>query len=240
LLETKMEPRSQIDGVVEALEGRFFGKYRGTVVNNEDPTSRGRIKVRVPAVMGTAEIWALPCLPLAGPGMGVYLIPEVGAGVWVEFEAGDPSYPIWSGGYWGDGQTPADNEGTNASATLKVIRSKEGLMVTLNDQEQVITVSDKDGKNVVTIDVMAGKITVKGATKAIVEAPQIELVENATHPVVFGDQLMTYLNSLVQTYQSHVHPGQLAGGFLPVTPAPPVPPLPPPTPVLLSKKVKAG
>jgi len=235
-----MEPRSQIDGVVEALEGRFFGKYRGTVVNNEDPTSRGRIKVRVPAVMGTAEIWALPCLPLAGPGMGVYLIPEVGAGVWVEFEAGDPSYPIWSGGYWGDGQTPADNEGTNASATLKVIRSKEGLMVTLNDQEQVITVSDKDGKNVVTIDVMAGKITVKGATKAIVEAPQIELVENATHPVVFGDQLMTYLNSLVQTYQSHVHPGQLAGGFLPVTPAPPVPPLPPPTPVLLSKKVKAG
>jgi uncharacterized protein involved in type VI secretion and phage assembly len=235
-----MEPRSQIDGVVEALEGRFFGKYRGTVVNNEDPTSRGRIKVRVPAVMGTAEIWALPCLPLAGPGMGVYLIPEVGAGVWVEFEAGDPSYPIWSGGYWGDGQTPADNEGTNASATLKVIRSKEGLMVTLNDQEQVITVSDKDGKNVVTIDVMAGKITVKGATKAIVEAPQIELVENATHPVVFGDQLMTYLNSLVQTYQSHVHPGQLAGGFMPVTPAPPVPPLPPPTPVLLSKKVKAG
>ena len=235
-----MEPRSQIDGVLEALEGRFFGKYRGTVVNNEDPASRGRIKIRVPAVMGSAEIWALPCLPLAGPGMGAYVIPEVGAGVWVEFEAGDPSYPIWSGGYWGDGQTPADNEGTNASATLKVIRSKEGLMVTLNDKDQVITVSDKDGKNVVTIDVMAGKITVKGATKAIVEAPQIELVENATHPVVFGDQLMTYLNSLVQTYQSHVHPGQLAGGFLPVTPAPPVPPLPPPTPMLLSKKVKAG
>ena len=172
--------------------------------------------------MGSAEIWALPCLPLAGPGMGAYLIPEVGAGVWVEFEAGDASYPIWSGGYWGDGQAPVDNEGTSASATLKVIRSKEGLMVTLNDKEQVITVSDKEGKNVVTIDVTAGKITVKGATKAIVEAPQIELVENATHPVVFGDQLMTYLNSVVQAYQSHVHPGQLAGGFMPVTPAPPV------------------
>ena len=64
--------------------------------------------------------------------------------------------------------------------------------------------------------------------KAIVEAPQIELVENATHPVVFGDQLMTYLNSVVQAYQSHVHPGQLAAGFMPVTPAPPLPPLPPP------------
>ena len=168
--------------------------------------------------MGDAEIWALPCLPLAGPGMGAYLIPEVGAGVWVEFEAGDPSYPIWSGCYWGDGQTPTDNEGTNASATLKVIRSKEGLMVTLNDKDQVITVSDKDGKNVVTIEVMAGKITVKGATKAIVEAPQIELVENATHPVVFGDQLMNYLNSVVQTYQSHMHPGQLAADSCPSPP----------------------
>jgi|SRR6476660_8529592 uncharacterized protein involved in type VI secretion and phage assembly len=235
-----MDPRSQMNSVVEALEGRFFGKYRGTIVNNEDPTSRGRVKVRVPAVMGSAEIWALPCLPMAGLGMGAYLIPEVGAGVWVEFEAGDASYPIWSGGYWGDGQAPVDNEGTSASATLKVIRSKEGLMVTLNDKEQVITVSDKEGKNVVTIDVTAGKITVKGATKAIVEAPQIELVENATHPVVFGDQLMTYLNSVVQAYQSHVHPGQLAAGFMPVTPAPPLPPLPPPTPALLSQKVKAG
>jgi uncharacterized protein involved in type VI secretion and phage assembly len=235
-----MDPRSQMNSVVEALESRFFGKYRATIVNSEDATSRGRVKVRVPAVMGSAEIWALPCLPLAGPGMGAYLIPEVGAGVWVEFEAGDPSYPIWSGGYWGDGQAPVDNEGTSASATLKVIRSKEGLMVTLNDKEQVITVSDKEGKNVVTIDVTAGKITVKGATKAIVEAPQIELVENATHPVVFGDQLMTYLNSVVQAYQSHVHPGQLAGGFMPVTPAPPLPPLPPPTPALLSQKVKAG
>ena len=110
----------------------------------------------VPAVMGDEAIWALPCLPLAGPGMGAYLIPEVGAGVWVEFEAGDPSYPVWSGCYWGDGQTPTDNEGTDASPTLKVIRSKEGLMVTLNDEDQVITVSDKDGKNVVTIEVMAG------------------------------------------------------------------------------------
>jgi uncharacterized protein involved in type VI secretion and phage assembly len=172
--------------------------------------------------------------------MGTYLIPEVGAGVWVEFEAGDPSYPIWSGCYWGDNQTPKDNGGTAASPTLKVIRSQQGLMVTLNDTDQVITVSDQNGDNVVTIEVQSGKITVKGATKAIVEAPQIELVENATHPVVFGDELMNYLNLVVQTYATHMHPGELAAGFIPVTPAPPVPPLPPPTPALLSVKVKAG
>ena len=94
--------------------------------------------------------------------------------------------------------------------------------------------------NVVTIEVQAGRITVKGATKAIVEAPQIELVENATHPVVFGDELMNYLNLVVQTYATHLHPGELAAGFIPVTPAPPVPPLPSPTPSLLSQKVKAG
>ena len=145
-----MKSRNQIDDVVSAMESRFYGKCRGTVVANEDATGRARLKVRVPAVMGDADIWALPCLPLAGPGMGAYLIPEVGAGAWVEFEAGDPSYPIWTGCYWGDGQTPTDNEGTDASATLKVIRSKEGLMVTMNDEDQVITVSDKDGKNVVT------------------------------------------------------------------------------------------
>jgi uncharacterized protein involved in type VI secretion and phage assembly len=235
-----MDPRNQLDDLAEALEGRFYGKYRGAIVDNEDPTSRARLKVRVPAVMGDAEIWALPCLPLAGPKIGTYLIPEIGTGVWVEFEAGDPSYPIWSGCYWGDGQTPRDNEGTEASSTLKVIRSKQGLMVTMNDSSQVVTISDEDGRNMVTIEVMAGKITVKGAIKAIVEAPLIELVENATHPVVFGDQLMSYLNSVVQTYQAHTHPGELAAGFIPVTPAPPVPPLPPPTPALLSRKVTAG
>jgi uncharacterized protein involved in type VI secretion and phage assembly len=229
-----------MDDLAEALEGRFFGKYRATIVDNNDPTGRARVKVRVPAVMGDAETWALPCLPLAGPGMGAYLIPEVGAGVWVEFEAGDPSYPVWTGCFWGDDQRPTDNAGTDASPTLKVIRSKEGLMVTMNDADQVITVSDSDGRNVVTIEVVAGKITVKGATKAIIEAPLIELVENATHPVVFGDQLMNYLNSVVQTYQTHMHPGELAAGFIPVTPAPPVPPLPPPTPALLSQKVKTG
>jgi hypothetical protein len=75
---------------------------------------------------------------------------------------------------------------------------------------------------------------IKGAVKVIVEAPEIQLVENATHPVVFGDQLLQYLNQLVQLYNSHLHPGQLAMGFLPV------PPFAPATPALLSKTVKSG
>jgi hypothetical protein len=64
------------------------------------------------------------------------------------------------------------------------------------------------------------------------------LVENASHPVVFGDELISYLSQLVNMYQTHTHPGQTA--IIPVTPAPPVPPFPPPTPSLISNKVKAG
>lgn len=81
---------------------RYYGKYRGTVINNVDPEQRGRILVMVPDVLGTVpSTWAEPCVPLAGVQSGVYLVPTTGAGVWVEFEQGDPDYPIWSGGRWG-------------------------------------------------------------------------------------------------------------------------------------------
>lgn len=83
----------------------FFGKYRGTVINNIDPLQLGRLLVQVPDVIGlTPSTWAEPCVPLAGPTgppMGVYLVPPIGAGVWVEFEQGDPDHPIWVGCRWG-------------------------------------------------------------------------------------------------------------------------------------------
>lgn len=84
---------------------KFYGKYRGTVVNNIDPMLVGRLLVNVPDVLGPLPTsWAVPCVPLAGPTgppMGVYLVPPIGAGVWVEFEKGDPNFPIWSGCRWG-------------------------------------------------------------------------------------------------------------------------------------------
>lgn len=84
---------------------RFYGKYRGTVMNNIDPLLRGRLLVSVPDVLGlTPSSWAEACAPLAGPTgppMGAYLVPPIGAGVWIEFEQGDPSYPIWVGCRWG-------------------------------------------------------------------------------------------------------------------------------------------
>ena len=86
----------------------FFGKYRGTVTNNVDPLQIGRVQVSVPAVLGQGTLsWAMPCVPLAGVQTGIYAVPTVGSKVWVEFEGGDPDYPIYAGGFWGPGETPA-------------------------------------------------------------------------------------------------------------------------------------
>ncbi len=229
-----------IEQLLDLARNRYFGKYRAVVTDNNDPTSRGRVKLQIPSILPDQEVWAMPCFPFAGKNMGMYMIPEPGAGVWVEFEAGDPSYPVYSGGFWADGELPKDEKSSNTVPPLRIIRSKKGLMVSMNDDSEVITLSDENGSNFMTIEVMNGKIKIQGNLKVVVEGPQIELVENATHPVVFGDNLLNYLNQLVQIYQTHTHPGELAMGAFPITPAPPVPPFPPATPSLLSTIVKTG
>lgn len=88
-----------------SADKKFWGKYQGTVINNVDPELRGRLQVMVPDVTSLVpSTWAEACAPLAGPTgppMGVYLVPPIGAGVWVEFEHGDPNRPIWVGCRWG-------------------------------------------------------------------------------------------------------------------------------------------
>ncbi len=108
---------------------QFFGKYRGTVSNNIDPQQMGRVQVSVPAVLGEGSLsWAMPCVPYAGAGVGFFAIPPSGANVWVEFEGGDPDYPIWSGCFWGLGEVPA----LPAIAEMKVWKT-DGATITLND-----------------------------------------------------------------------------------------------------------
>lgn len=81
---------------------QFFGKYRGTVANNVDPMQMGRLQAIVPDVAGSIPTsWALPCLPMTGIQAGVFVVPAIGAAVWIEFEQGNPDYPIWTGGFWG-------------------------------------------------------------------------------------------------------------------------------------------
>jgi uncharacterized protein involved in type VI secretion and phage assembly len=81
---------------------QYFGKYRGMVVNNVDPMQIGRLLVQVPDVQGPIpSSWAMPCLPFTGKQMGMWCLPQIGTGVWVEFEQGNPDYPIWSGCWYG-------------------------------------------------------------------------------------------------------------------------------------------
>ena len=82
--------------------GKYYGKYRGMVMNNIDPMQLGRLLVQVPDVSGLLpSSWAMPCVPIAGLQTGMFALPIIGSGVWVEFEQGDPDYPIWVGCFWG-------------------------------------------------------------------------------------------------------------------------------------------
>jgi uncharacterized protein involved in type VI secretion and phage assembly len=128
--------------LVEWIRTRHFGKYRGTVTDNADKTSRGRLKVQVPAVLGALEVWAMPCVPYAGKSVGFYSLPEAGAGVWVEFEAGDPSFPIWTGCFW------ADNELPDAGGAPVKIWKTEKLTVRLDDGNDQALVEATSGSKV--------------------------------------------------------------------------------------------
>lgn len=110
---------------LEGFQRRAYGKHRGTVIDNNDPNSLGRLKVNVPDVYGPADsAWAMPCVPYAGPQVGWFMLPPVGAGVWVEFEKGDPSYPIWVGCFWSDGQLPPDATGPD----IRLLQTTEALL----------------------------------------------------------------------------------------------------------------
>ncbi len=233
-----MAQSSAAESALDRQTDRFYGKYRGMVVNNMDPTSRGRIQAMVPEVLGEIPTgWAEPCAPYAGPVAGFFAVPPPGAGVWIEFEAGDTSRPIWVGGWWGTAEVPMEPRNVPAQPTTKILRSDMGLIVALNDTAQTIAVSDALGLNQVEVSVMTGTVTIKGAVRVVTDSPLIQHGSpSSAHPAVLGDQLLAYLGQIVGMFNSHMHAGQMAGP-VPVTPAPPVPPMPPPNPSLLSLKV---
>ncbi len=104
--------------LIERLDNRYYGKYRGYVSSVSDPQNLGRIKAYVPRLLGEAETgWCMPCAPYAGPDQGLFTVPDVGAGVWIEFEGGDLSRPLWSGMWWGK-PTPGDIGQPDSTARL--------------------------------------------------------------------------------------------------------------------------
>ncbi len=149
---------------------KYYGKYRGTVVQNVDPQQLGRIQALVPDVSPAPSSWAMPCVPLAGKSMGSYVVPQLGAGVWIEYEQGDPDYPVWTGGFWGSvAEVPAlALAGNPASPSIVVqtglqnslvlsdvpgptggimLKSPTGAMILVNDVG--ITISNGKGATIV-------------------------------------------------------------------------------------------
>ena len=144
---------------------RFFGKYRGVVSDIDDPLKMGRIRARVPDVLSD-EIsgWAMPCVPFAGKGMGFLGLPKVNGGVWIEFEQGDPDYPIWSGTWWPDGDAlPEVAKDPPYKKTVMV--TEQGNQVVLNDSQEDggITLQIIGGQTSITLKSSGGQesITVK-------------------------------------------------------------------------------
>jgi uncharacterized protein involved in type VI secretion and phage assembly len=129
---------------------RFFGKYRGVVSDNMDPLVSGRIRATVPDVLGDKESgWALPCFPVSGNGMGFYGVPSKGAGVWVEFEQGDPDYPIWSG-CWAGSMADIPSEVITALGKAIVLKTAGGNKIVLDDTPGIggITLETSTGQKI--------------------------------------------------------------------------------------------
>lgn len=105
---------------------QFWGKYRGIVVDNEDPTMLGRLQISAPQVLGDVlTAWAMPCVPYAGLQVGFCMVPPIGAAVWVEFEGGDLDYPIWSGCFWREGERPVEAE----LSTVRMIQTTSSKLI---------------------------------------------------------------------------------------------------------------
>jgi hypothetical protein len=159
-----------LEELVERLAQRqsqlFYGKYRGTVLDNDDPDKLARLMVQVPAVMGETPVgWALPSLPFAGPGHGQVMLPEAGAMVWVEFEAGNPDFPIWSGCFFTNGQRPSPD-----ANGARLIASVNGHKILLDDDGDTVLIQHSGGAKVelalteLTLEIFGSKMVMGPAS----------------------------------------------------------------------------
>jgi uncharacterized protein involved in type VI secretion and phage assembly len=156
--------------LLERVKHRFFGKYRGTVTDVDAATMR--IKANVPAVLPNVPTgWCTACVPYAGPQVGFIMLPEVGSGVWIEFEGGDVSFPIWSGCFWRSDEVPSD-----ASATVKTIVTSAGSIAFDNDASSVaLTDASSD-----SVTLSGGAVTTEsGGGKIVADASGVSLNDGA-------------------------------------------------------------
>lgn len=176
---------------------KYYGKYRGFVHDNRDPQHRGRVRLRVPSILADEVTgWALPCMPYGGlPGQGLFAIPDEEAQVWVEFEAGELSHPIWTGTFWqeametpaasddpgaggGDGAGGGGESGEGEPPTQRVLQTASRHRLVLDDEpgeERVILEHTSGAKldldpegGVTLIDAQGAKVQLDAAGREVV------------------------------------------------------------------------
>jgi hypothetical protein len=179
--------------LVQRAERRFFGKYRGWVVDNEDPARLGRLKVNVPSVLGPDVVtgWASPCVPYGGAAdQGLFLVPERKAGVWVEFEEGDLEFPVWVGAFWTKPAAgsqlprPNDSDGTEADEpqrpptckTLKTLKKHTLQFEDADGSERVLLREGKYG-HLVTLDADGITLTDASGNHVVLGGKAIRLTD---------------------------------------------------------------
>lgn len=120
------------------LPGLFLGAQLATVVSLDDDEHRNRVKIRLLSADGVTDqdgpIWARVAAPFAGNDRGAFWLPDEGDEVMVVFVQGDPRFPVIVGGLW-NGTSTAPDEIVNGVNRKKVLRSKNGVTMTLDDQD---------------------------------------------------------------------------------------------------------
>jgi Type VI secretion system/phage-baseplate injector OB domain len=234
-----VELEKVVADLMQRVERRFYGKYRGFVVNNTDPKRLGRLTLRIPSVLGSEVIsgWAMPCLPYGGQkNQGFLCIPDVGAGVWVEFEEGDLEFPIWVGTFWsepgGESEIPTLNEADGKERkneaddekrknelkppTRKILKTNKGHTIQFEgaDREEMVTIVEATHKHVVTLNKDGIQITdgVNG-NKIIMGKDGIQVGSSgAKEPFVLGNQFATNVDKFLKALTGHTHALTSPGG----------------------------
>ncbi len=170
--------------LAERQQNSVFGKYRGTVEDNADPDDLGRVRARVPSLTGDLVLpWAMPCLPFAGKKHGLALIPEKGDGVWIEFEAGAISAPIWSGTWWAKDQRPEPK-----GVAQRLLATSKGHKFLIDEDEDEIRLTHPGGAELVMTD-DAITLTI-GQTKIEMTSSEIILNDGIAKLTLSGASLV--------------------------------------------------
>lgn len=205
------------DEHLDRMKRKRFGLYRGIVRDVDDPENKGRIRAEVHELLGPGKLtdFASYCAPFGGGGAGFFMLPRPGDGVWIMFERGEPSKPVWIG-FWFNAE---DGVPDGAGKDVRVLRSKSGHQITFGDEsgKEFMEVKDKAG-NTVRIDSKLGEISIQASGDINVtaggtvnlDAPQVKTTQKTD--LAGGGRRVARIGDLVVSRGHLVQTGRIRTG----------------------------